>query len=121
MLSKTRSAPFEFGSAMQRFTAHFLAGRTVRLEGELRTKAVAEWAGLWLRGDGDDVPDLFFYNMQDAGLQGTTDWKSYSIEAKLPPNLAWLNLGIVLSGSGSVWADNLRLLVWTDTARWADV
>lgn len=121
MLSKTQSAPREFGSVMQRFKAHFLAGRTVRLEGEIRTQDVVEWTGLWLRGDGDDIPDLFFYNMQDAGIRGTTGWRSYSIDAKLPPNLAWLNFGVVLSGSGTVWADNLRLLLWGDNAAWADV
>jgi len=121
MLAKEAVAPEQFGSVMQRFRADFLAGRTIRLEGEIRTREVVDWAGLWLRGDGDSTPNLFFYNMQDAGIRGTTPWRSYRIEARLPPNLAWLNLGIVLSGSGAVWADNLRLLMWTNNATWNDV
>jgi hypothetical protein len=47
VLEKIASAPDEFGSLMERCPGRFLAGRTIRLEGELRTENVTGWAGLW--------------------------------------------------------------------------
>jgi len=110
-----------FGSVMQRFPAEFLAGRTVRLEGDLRTEGVAEWAGLWLRADGVDEPDLFFDNMNGQQLSGTTGWARYAVEGRLPLRTAWLNFGVVLCGGGALWADSIRLLVWNKSGYWMDV
>ena len=120
MMFKTKARPREFGSVMQRFRAPFLAGCSVRLEGELRTDHVRGWAGLWLRADGEDTPDLFFDNMSGHRATGTSDWTTYLLEAQLPRETAWLNLGVVLSGDGTVWADNIRLLRWDSTGVWAD-
>ena len=36
-------------------------------------------------------------------------------------NTDWLNYGIVLSGAGVLYADNIRLLVWRADGRWEDV
>jgi hypothetical protein len=109
-----------FGSVMQRCPAAFLRGRTVRLTGELKSKDVDGWAGLWLRLDGSDVPNLFFDNMTGNPVRGTTDWRSYKVEVVVPKEAAWLNYGLVLRGGGIVWADSFRLLVWTGSD-WVDV
>jgi len=111
----------EFGSLMQRCPGRFLAGKTVRLEGELRTENVSGWAGLWLRADGAAHPTLFFDNMSRRPVVGTTSWARYFIDAPLPANTDWLNFGIVLSGPGLLSADNIRLLVWTPDGRWEDI
>ena len=121
MLGRDRAGPDEFGSLMQRFPGRFLAGRTVRLEGELRTENVAGWAGLWLRADADHHPNLFFDNMSRRPVVGTSTWNPYRIEARIPDETDWINIGIVLSGSGAVYADNLRLLVWSAAGRWEEV
>lgn len=121
VLSNTKAAPSEFGSLMQRCPGRFLAGKTVRLEGELRSENVTGWAGLWLRADADVHPNLFFDNMSRRPVVGTTSWSRYSIDAPLPTNTDWLNYGIVLCGSGLVSADNLRLFIWTADGRWEDV
>jgi len=120
-LSNAKAAPSEFGSLMQRCPGRFLAGKTVRLEGELRSENVTGWAGLWLRADADAHPNLFFDNMSRRPVVGTTPWSRYSIDAPLPSNTDWLNYGVVLCGSGFVSADNLRLLIWTPDGRWEDV
>jgi hypothetical protein len=120
LLQKQSAETGEFGSVMQRFPAGFLAGRTVKLEGDIRTERVSGWAGFWLRADGTETPDLFFDNMNGQDLSGTTAWKRYSIEGRLPLLTAWLNFGVVLSGSGHVWVDDLRLLRW-NTGAWVDV
>ena len=53
----------DFGTLMQRFPALYLASKTIRLEGEVKTKDVREWAGLWLRADDDDFHTLIIDNM----------------------------------------------------------
>jgi hypothetical protein len=120
VMNKAKAAADEFGSLMQRCPGRFLAGRIIRLEGELRTENVTEGVGLWLRADGDDRPNLVFDNMWDKRIRGTTPWARYSIEALLPSGIDWLNYGILLSGSGLVSADNLRLFVLTPDGRWED-
>jgi hypothetical protein len=120
VLEKSAAAPEEFGSLMQRCAGRFLAGRTVRLEGDLRAENVSGWAGLWLRADNEAVPNLFFDNMSRRPVIGTTDWQRYSIDAPLPRETDWLNYGIVLAGSGVLYADNLRVLCWSQ-GRWEEV
>jgi hypothetical protein len=120
-LSKDGARPGEFGSVMQRFPASFLAGHTVRLEGEIRTEKVSEWAGFWLRADGEEAADLFFDNMHGRGLSGTTPWARHAVEGKLPRETAWVNLGVVLCGNGIVYSDSLRFLRWTNEGAWIDV
>jgi hypothetical protein len=111
----------EFGSLMQRCRADFLAGRTIRVEGEIRTEEIKGWAGLWLRADGKEHSDLFFDNMDRRPIRGSTPWKSYKIEAPLPIETFWLNYGIVLAGCGRIWADNFRLLVWNNEGGWEEL
>lgn len=86
------------------------AGRRVQLRGFLRTAGVVGYAGLWLREDGD-VPSLEFDNMQRRGLHGTTDWTEYTIDLPLNSAARRLYFGFLLSGHGTVWADDLQLLV----------
>jgi hypothetical protein len=121
MMFKTAAGPAEFGSIMQRFRADFLAGSTVRLEGDIRTQDVSEWAGLWLRADGEETPNIFFDNMSGHKVGGSIAWTRHAVEGRLPSDVAWLNLGVVLSGNGVVWADNLRLLRWAHDGTWIDV
>lgn len=121
VLEKGAAVDGEFGSLMQRCPGRVLAGRTIRIEGELRTENVSGWAGLWLRADADNEPNLFFDNMSRRPVVGTTNWKRYFIDAPLPINTDWLNYGIVLAGSGIVHADNIRLLVWNADGQWEDV
>jgi hypothetical protein len=121
MLQKATAEEREFASVMQRFRANHLAGRVVRLEGEIKTQEVQGWAGLWLRADGDRKPNLFFDNMSGHSIKGTKGWARYAVEGKLPEQSAWLNIGIVFSGSGVVLVDNISLRVWTRENKWEEV
>lgn len=121
VLEKEMAAPGEFGSLMQRCPGRRLAGRTLRMEGDLRTENVSGRAGLWLRADGADEPNLFFDNMLGRPITGTTTWTRYCIDAPLPKDTEWINYGILLTGAGVLSADNIRLLVWTPDGRWEDV
>lgn len=121
MLSCPEAAPHQFGSLMQRFPAAFLAGRTVQLDGELKTENVTGWAGMWIRADGEEKPNLVFDNMHKRGPRGTEDWARHSLEVKLPRDTKWLNIGLVLNGPGTLWADDLHLRVWHQDGHWAEV
>jgi hypothetical protein len=122
MFSDQKATNEEFGSMMQRFPAAFLASRTVQFDGELKTENVTGWAGLWLRADGEEIPNLVFDNMQNLALRGTqAGWSRYSLQANLPDETKWLNIGIVLSGSGTIWADDLHFRVWHSDGFWEDL
>jgi len=109
-----RAKKTEFGSLMQRFLALDLANKMIWLQGEVKTKTVAQWAGLWLRADDAYGNMVFFENMQKRPIRGTTSWTKYMIEATLlPSETVWLNYGILLVGRGMMWADNFRLMVWS--------
>jgi tetratricopeptide (TPR) repeat protein len=106
-------AEHEFGGLGQQVSAEdFRAGR-IRLVGWLRTETVAgNGAGLWMRIDGPDGTMLDFDNMQqplDRALTGTTEWTRYEIVLDVPPEAIAIAFGILISGRGTVWGDNLRL------------
>lgn len=86
------------------------AGSTLTLRGFLKTENVTRFAGLWMRVSGNSGNPLAFDNMESQKLKGTTDWKEYSIEIPMASNAAVLFFG-VLSEGGTVWADDLELLV----------
>jgi hypothetical protein len=98
----------EFGSLMQRCPAQGLVGKRIRLEAELRAEIPDGWAGLWLRLDGPSG-HLFFDNMHDRPIRGSTPWAKYSIETRVPEGSEWMNFGILLVSNGSLWADNFAL------------
>ncbi len=107
----------DFGSLMQRCPGWHLANKRVRFEGEVGTYQVSQWGGLWLRADGGGQT-LYFYNMHDSPIAGSTPWTKYRIEAKIPPGTEWINYGILLVGPGQIWADNLQLLVEDYDGAW---
>lgn len=122
-MENLQANPEQFGSLMQRCLVHsYLAGKAIRLQAEARTENLDRWAGIWVRADPADGPELFFDNMSNRPIQGTTDWTRYSIDAVLPPETVWLNYGIVLVGRGTMWVDNFRLWVWSSAeGRWEQV
>jgi hypothetical protein len=102
--------PKEFGSLMQRCPAQNFVGKVIRVEAELRTENLERWAGLWLRLDGPDK-HLFFDNMHDRPIRGSTPWSKYFIETRVPEGSEWMNYGILLVSNGTVWASNFSVSV----------
>jgi C-terminal processing protease CtpA/Prc len=94
----TRTLPIDF------------AGKTIELRGFMKTENVTEFAGLWMREDGD-TPTLQFDNMQNRQIKGTTEWTEYSIVLPIHPEARQLFFGFLVGGSGKAWADDLQLLV----------
>jgi C-terminal processing protease CtpA/Prc len=63
-----------------------------------------------MREDMDDA-SVEFDNMQNRQIKGTTGWTEYSIKLPLHPGAQKLFIGVLLSGTGKAWVDDLQLLV----------
>jgi hypothetical protein len=119
-LQQTQAGAREFGSVMQRCSARNLVGKRVRIEAELRTLNLESWAGLWLRIDSSSE-HLFFDNMNDRPIRGTTPWTPYVLEADVPRGSEWLNYGVLLAKNGTLWADNFQVNVRGEVGQWETV
>jgi hypothetical protein len=97
-----------FGTLMQSCQPNKYLGKRVRMSAYVKTKDVAEWAGLWFRIDQQgSTQSLGFDNMHDGktdrSIKGTTDWKKYEIVLDVPSNASNLAYGALLSGTGQIW------------------
>jgi C-terminal processing protease CtpA/Prc len=108
-IDRKDDSPETFTSVTKMIPIDF-AGERLELSGYLRTENVSDFAGLWMRED-DDSGSVEFDNMQRRQLKGTNDWAQYSIVLPMNKNAKRVAFGILASGSGKVWADDLRLLV----------
>jgi hypothetical protein len=94
----TRSLPLDF------------QGRVVELRGYLRLQDVSDVAGLWL-GEDNDGQMIELENMGSQQVKGTRDWAQYRITLPINPRVKQLDFGVLVSGTGTLWADDLELLV----------
>jgi hypothetical protein len=97
-----------FGTLMQQLDAADYRGRRVRLSGFSKAVAVAGWAGLWMRVDGPQGV-LAFDNMQSRPIKGTADWKRCEVVLDVPNAAGAISFGLLLSGPGEVWFDDLQV------------
>ena len=109
-----------FGTILQDCLPDAFLGKRVKMSGYVKTKEVANWAGLWLRIDTKTVtPGVGFDNMHDGKLdrsiKGTTDWKKYEIVLDIPLNACNLGYGALINGTGQIWFDNLKFEVVDNT------
>ncbi len=106
-----RHGPEFFGILDQRVRMQAAwAGRTLRLSGYLRTRgASGVGAGLVLVArDGSDQI-VAVDQMDGRRVTGDSDWKQYAAQVKVPANAWWIQVGVMLQDSGTVWADDLAL------------
>jgi hypothetical protein len=101
--------PDGFGSLAQSIAADEYLGKRIRLSGWLKTENAAD-AGLWMRLDGDRRT-LGFDNMMPRAVKGTTDWKRYEVVLDVPQETINILFGTLLSGTGQVWVDDMKLEV----------
>lgn len=100
----------KFGSPAVSIPAIY-QGKEIELTGYLKLQDVQNGvAGLMLRIDGKNGM-LQFDNMQNRKIQGTIDWKKYSIKLPLPADATTIFVGALHNGTGQVWADNFELKI----------
>jgi len=85
-------------------------GTTIEYRGFLRTEDVTGFAGLVMSVN-SRTGNLAFDDMSDQNLNGSTEWKEYSIKLPLNPEAREFVFGVVLAGTGKAWVDDLQLLV----------
>lgn len=99
----------DFGTVMQSFSASKYSGKRLKLSAYLKSKDWKGWAGIWLRADDSNNKSVSFDNTANRGITGTTDWKVQEIVLDIPQNTKTIALGVLASGKGMVWADNIKL------------
>jgi len=97
-----------FGTLMQQCEPGPYSGKRVRMTGYVRSRDVRGWAGLWLRVDGEGR-SLAFDNMRDRPIKGSSKWKQYNIVLDVPEGAKALAYGVLLSGAGKVWVDDIKI------------
>ncbi|KRG12904.1 helix-turn-helix transcriptional regulator [Lederbergia galactosidilytica] len=98
----------EFATMMQQFKAEKYLGKRLKLSGFIKSKNVDGFCGFWMRID-DTLGDVMqFDNMSDRPIIGDSEWNHYSIVLDVPTNSAVIAFGVLLSGSGQVWIDELK-------------
>jgi hypothetical protein len=89
------------------------SGKQIVLRGYLKTENVSAdgYAGFWLRLDGSDGM-IALDNMEKQHINGTNDWKEYSIELPLSDSVEQIFIGTLLDAKkGKIWADDLHLSI----------
>jgi hypothetical protein len=99
-----------FGTLMQNISPDKYRGKRIKLSGYMKSADVHRWAGFWLRVDQQNstVP-LSFDNMHDRAVSGTTNWRKYEIVLDVPENASNIAFGALLSGTGKIWFDDLKI------------
>ncbi|MCE7060835.1 S41 family peptidase [Dyadobacter sp. CY343] len=99
-----------FGSVASTIPAQYM-GKEIELRGYLKFRNVTSgWVGLMLRIDGK-AGTLQFNNMQEKAINGTSDWKQYSIKLPYSSSAAKIHIGALLAGPGELWTDDLELFI----------
>lgn len=101
----------EFGVATGSFPVEAARGRKLRYSGWIKTEKLmgqGGFAGLWWRCDGPSGV-LAFDNMQANAVAGTTDWTRYHFDLDIPKETTNINFGVLQSGTGTAWFDDIRI------------
>ncbi len=101
-------APDGFGTLMQSISASDYVGKRVRLRAWVKSQDVGDWAGVWMRVDNEKTT-VAFDNMGNRPIKGTQTWKQCDVVLDVPDGATGIFFGILLSGSGEVWMNDVNL------------
>jgi hypothetical protein len=106
-----------FGTLMRQLDSAPYLGKRVRFSASVKTEGVKRhgidaWAGLWMRID-EPGRVVTLDNMHDGGhdraIRGTKDWKRYEVVLDVPEYASRVSFGILLAGSGAMWANDMKV------------
>ncbi|HEX2937266.1 MAG TPA: helix-turn-helix transcriptional regulator [Bacteroidales bacterium] len=100
-----------FGTLMQTCSAKDYLGKRIKITAYIKSEKVSDWAGMWMRVDSKTREPLSFDNMQDRAIKGSKDWTKCEIVLDVPEESGTLNFGILISGTGKVWFDDISFEV----------
>jgi hypothetical protein len=88
-----------------------LRGKLIELHGYMKLDNVSGFAALLLREDADGKPVAFHSLEGENPPKGTSDWAEYSISLPVQTGAQKLVVGVLVSGTGTAWVDDLQLTV----------
>lgn len=97
------------GTLQQQLAAVNYAGYRVRFRAFVRTNRVEGSCALWMRADSESQKRVAYDDMARRRINGTNEWKEYSIVLDIPEDAVLIIFGIVLYGIGQVWIDDCKL------------
>ncbi len=94
-----------FGTMVQCIDAADYAGKRIRFSAYVKARDVSDWAGLWMRVDGEGGcgTTLAFDNMNTRPIKGSRDWARHDIVLDVAKQAKSICLGLLLQGAGEVW------------------
>ncbi|CAM4438442.1 S41 family peptidase [Flavobacterium terrigena] len=99
-----------FGSVAYALPANF-KGKKITLEGYIKYENATEgFVGLLMRID-KNGKSIAFDNMKQQMLQGTADWKKYSVTLEFKENADQIYVAGILNGKGKAWFDNFKVTI----------
>ncbi|MCC2972139.1 erythromycin esterase family protein [Massilia sp. IC2-476] len=111
-LSATASRPSgQFGTFFHDLRVAAAGASALTLSGRIRTQAVKDgWAGFFMlvRAGGKTVA---YKNSEADGARGDSEWRNFSIRVPVEPNAEMVRVGTLLTGTGSAWFSDLKLVV----------
>ena len=124
-----------FGTMMQNVEPDKYKGKRIRLTGYIKAQDVDNWAGLWLRVDGEAISksvtttikrshsnrkvtsnitnkesrkSIAFDNMSNRPIRGTVGWTKCEIVLDVADSATNIAFGALLQGTGHIWFDKLQ-------------
>jgi erythromycin esterase-like protein len=98
-----------FVTATGKLPAKEFAGHKIHYSGSMRTQDVSGFAGLWMRADAGANSGVAFDNMRAQHVRRTKDWARYSIDLTIPQEADTIHFGVLMTGSGRAWFDDLAI------------
>lgn len=102
------------GSLMQTFAARRYRTKRMRFSALVKTEAVENWAGLWMRINDKGGNTLEFDNMYTRQIKGTRNWQRYFVVLDVPQDSSVIYIGLLLRGKGDLWMAEARFEETTD-------
>ena len=109
-----------YGSLTQKFLVDKYKGKRLRLTGYVKAKNVANWAGLFMRLEGEleTLPNgkqtrklIALDNMSNRAIRGTVDYTKCEIVLDVPDTAVDIIYGGQILGTGQIWFDQLNFEV----------
>ena len=108
-------SPRGFGTLMQGFAPGEYLEKRLRMKMWLKTDEVKGWVQPWMRVDGPSEIKkrelLSFDNGCENAIKETTDWKEFVMVLDVPKDATNIAFGVMLSGQGKVWMDDVSFEV----------
>lgn len=100
--------PRGFGTLMQQFSPDDYLQKRLQLKMWIKTEEVEGKVQPWMRIDGTDKGKMLgFDNCCERPISGNTDWQEFALVLDVPKDSCNIAFGILLSGRGKLWMDDI--------------